>query len=209
LLFLAEVGFSDEMIGLCLSLTLAGDLGITLALTTHADRVGRRKVLSLGAVLMVAAGIAHALSSNFYLTVLAGILGVITPTGNEIGPFVAIEQAALSDITARDEISTMFGWYQFVGASSQAAGAFAAGWSVSALQGAGYSTLAAHQFVILGYAGLGILLGLLYCSLSGSVEASVPPGLTRPARKTLDLGLSSRRSRQIVMQLRSGFGCLV
>ena len=168
LLFLAEVGFSDAAIGLCLTLILAGDLGITLALTTYADRVGRRRVLVLGAALKVAAGVAFALSANFSLTVLAGVLGVITPTGNDIGPFLAIEQAALTDITARGgrgEISTVFGWYQFVGASAQAAGAAAAGWSVSHLQGAGYSTLRAQQAVVLAYAAFGVLLGLLYGSL--------------------------------------------
>ena len=54
-LYLAETGLNEKMIGLLFTLTLAGDAGITLWLTTHADRLGRRKTLLIGALLMVGA----------------------------------------------------------------------------------------------------------------------------------------------------------
>ena len=55
-LYLAALGIPDPQIGLLLSLTLVGDTVISLWLTTHADRVGRRRVLLVGAALMVGAG---------------------------------------------------------------------------------------------------------------------------------------------------------
>ena len=55
-LFLSELGFRDEMIGVCLSAFLCGDLVISLSLTTHADRLGRRKTLQLGGLLKVLPG---------------------------------------------------------------------------------------------------------------------------------------------------------
>src|SRR3954464_14248128 len=52
-LYLAAVGVPAEQIGLLLALTLAGDAVVSLWLTTHADRVGRRRVLVIGAILML------------------------------------------------------------------------------------------------------------------------------------------------------------
>jgi len=190
-----------------LTAILAGDLGITLGLTTHADQFGRRKTLAVGAFLKIVAGLAFALSKQYYITVIAGILGVITPTGNDIGPFIAIEQAALSDImpgTLRGDIAKVFGWYQFCGATAQAAGALVSGWSVATLQGAGFSTYSAFRVVIFAYAAFGGLLLLLYCSLSADVEARPQIGSspTQASTTTLrGLGLSSSRSRRIVLQV--------
>ena len=211
LLYLTKIGFSDEQIGACLSLILAGDLCVTLVLTTYADRVGRRKTLAIGALLKVAAGATFALSTNFYMTVVSGILGVITPTGNDIGPFIAIEQAALADIAPsadRGGMATVFGWYQFIGASSQAAGALIAGWTVSALQVAGTSSVSAQRIVVLAYAFFGVLLFCLYCLLGDSVEprarrdSPVQPAADQGSRSWMpNIGIWSRRSKLVVMQL--------
>jgi len=53
--------------GLLLTLTLIGDTAISLYLTTQADRVGRRRMLIVGALLMAAAGLVFALTRNFFL----------------------------------------------------------------------------------------------------------------------------------------------
>ncbi len=87
-LFLAEIGLSESKIGLLLALTLAGDTVISLALTTRADRWGRRKTLFAGAVLMLLAGAAFVLSANFPVLVIAATIGVISPSGTEVGPFL-------------------------------------------------------------------------------------------------------------------------
>ena len=53
-LYLTGLGLSETQTGLLLSLTLVGDTGISLFLTTRADRIGRRRTLRIGALLMVA-----------------------------------------------------------------------------------------------------------------------------------------------------------
>ena len=53
MLYLAEAGLSETQIGLLLTLTLFGDTIISLWITTHADRLGRRRMLIIGALLMV------------------------------------------------------------------------------------------------------------------------------------------------------------
>ena len=52
-LYLAAIGLDALAIGLVLTLTLIGDTIISLWLTTHADRIGRRRVLVAGSLLMV------------------------------------------------------------------------------------------------------------------------------------------------------------
>ena len=47
-LLFSALEFSDFRIGWFMSLTLAGDVILTLALTLVADKVGRRKTLLLG-----------------------------------------------------------------------------------------------------------------------------------------------------------------
>ncbi len=97
-LYLSDLGFSEARIGLLLSLTLFGDIAVSLLLTTTADRFGRRRTLVIGAVLMLLAGISFAASRNFAVLLLAATIGVISPSGNEVGPFLSVEQAALSQI---------------------------------------------------------------------------------------------------------------
>ncbi len=57
-LHLSAAGFDERRIGLLLTLTLLGDTAVSLAITTRADRAGRRRMLVLGAALMAAAGVA-------------------------------------------------------------------------------------------------------------------------------------------------------
>src|SRR5215813_10134584 len=96
--YLAALGLSASQIGLLLTLTLAGDTIVSILLTTRADRVGRRRVLVAGAILMIAAGLTFAAVRNVWLLLVAGTVGVISPSGNEVGPFLSIEQGVLSHV---------------------------------------------------------------------------------------------------------------
>ena len=128
-LYLVETGFGAFQVGLLLTLTLVGDAAISLWLTTHADRLGHRRVLLAGAGLMVLAGIAFLLSRDMWVLVLTATIGVISPSGNEVGPFLAVEQAALSQTVADRQRTRVFAWYNLAGSFSTASGALAAGCS--------------------------------------------------------------------------------
>lgn len=78
-LFLSSLDVSDEKIGLFMTLTLLGDVVISLVLTIIADGIGRRRMLMFGASMMVASGIVFALSSNYWILVAASVFGVISP----------------------------------------------------------------------------------------------------------------------------------
>lgn len=78
-LYLSSLGTSDARIGLFMTLTLLGDVVISFLLTLIADGLGRRRILILGAALMSASGFIFALSGNYWVLVIASILGVISP----------------------------------------------------------------------------------------------------------------------------------
>ncbi|MBM4424557.1 MAG: MFS transporter [Chloroflexi bacterium] len=197
-LYLAHVGLSEQAIGLLFTLTLAGDAGISLWITTSADRIGRRRMLALGAVLMIVAGAAFVLTNNPILLTLAAIIGVISPSGNEIGPFLSIEQAALSQLLPNERRTQAFAWYNLVGSFATALGALSGGWLAQALQTSGFSPLESYRIVLNGYAMIGALLAAIFLCLSSSVET--PRGHS-PARRTLGL----HDSRGVVLKLSALF----
>ena len=114
-LYLEAIGFDGAEVGLLLGLTLLGDAAISLLLTTRADRFGRRRTLFLGSLLMVGAGIVFAGSTAFPVLLVAATLGVLSPSGNEVGPFLAIEQASLSQLVDARRRTSLFARYQVVG----------------------------------------------------------------------------------------------
>jgi MFS family permease len=170
-LYLAQRGLSEGEIGLLLTLTLAGDAVITLLITTSADRLGRRWMLILGAGLMVIAGIVFSLTGIYILLVATAIIGVISPSGNEIGPFLSIEQAALSQLVPDEKRTQTFAWYNLVGSFATATGALVGGMLAQLLQNTGYTPVNSYQVVLMGYTIIGVLLVGLFLLLSRSVEA--------------------------------------
>lgn len=198
-LYLSEIHITEGQIGHMLSLTLFGDAGISLWITTAADRLGRRKMLLLGSALMLFAGVVFLLTHNPVLLTVAAIIGVISPSGNEIGPFLSIEQAGLAQVVADQERTRVFAWYNLVGSFATATGALAGGWLSSFLQGSGFSELESYRMVLAGYAGAGLLLLFLFLGLSPSIEAPYIP------RKTADTKLGLHKSRQVVFKLSALF----
>jgi MFS family permease len=197
-LYLTRVGFDERTIGLLLSLTLAGDLLISLWMTTRADRIGRRRMLIAGAMLMALAGVVFVSTSFFPLLIVAAIVGVISPSGNEVGPFLPIEQAAISQEVTGPQRTRLFAWYNLIGSIATACGALIAGWAVRWSERAGVGDLAAYRGILVGYAAIGLVMAGGFALVSRNVEAST----AAPGAKLL-LGL--HRSRGIVLRLSTLF----
>jgi len=170
--YLTSSGLSASQTGLLLTLTLVGDTAVSLYLTTHADRLGRRRMLIVGAILMVAAGVTFAWTRDFLLLVIAGTIGVISPSGNEVGPFLPIEQAALAHVVPSDARTAVFAWYTLAGSLATAAGSLCGGVLSQALQRTAATPLASYRVVVLLYAALGAVLALLFTRLSPATEVA-------------------------------------
>lgn len=195
-LYLAQAGLSEKQIGLLFTLTLAGDAGITLWLTTHADRFGRRRTLVIGALLMAGAGIVFIITRNPFLLMVAAIIGVISPSGNEIGPFLSVEQAGLSELLPSARRTQIFAWYNLSGSFATAIGALAGGWLSQALQQGGLPALDSYRAVLAGYALGGIVIAVLFLLVSAAIE--IPKEMLQAASRW-SLGLN--RSRNVVLRL--------
>lgn len=197
--YLTTLGLGAAQVGTLLTLTLAGDTAVSLWLTTRADRLGRRRMLVVGAILMAAAGLAFAATRSFLLLTIAGTIGVISPSGNEVGPFLPIEQAALSQVVPAGERTSVFAWYTLAGSFATALGSLAGGVLSHRLQRADFGAPASYQVIVLVYAALGVLLAGIFSRLSAVVEVATPASADRAAA-----GLG--RSRAIVLKLSGLFG---
>jgi len=165
-LYLVQLGLSQGLVGLLLSLTLIGDAAISLWMTTTADRVGRRRILIVGAGLILFAGIIFAQTDRVVLLLIAAIIGVISPSGYEVGPFLPVEQAALSQIVPDALRTQVFAWYNLVGSFATAAGALCGGALTQLLQQVGVIPLNSYRTVVVLYGVMGALLALLFTRLS-------------------------------------------
>jgi MFS family permease len=199
-LYLSELGFNQVVIGGLLSLTLIGDSVISLIMTTIADRFGRRQILIFGASLMLFAGTLFAFTTSLPLLLIAAIVGVVSPSGHEVGPFLAVEQAALSQTVPDSRRTSIFGWYNLTGSLATALGALTGGGLSGILQNFGTTSVNSYRVVVLAYAAMGVILVLMFMRLSPAIEAPTPNSAPLETR----FGL--HRSRGVVFKLCSLFG---
>ncbi len=209
-LYLSQLGLSEVNIGLLFSLTLLGDTVISLWITTHADRIGRQRMLIAGAALMILATVLFAATRNFYLLLLAAMIGVISPSGNEVGPFLPIEQASLSQMVPDRMRTKVFAWYNLVGSFATALGALAGGGLSQLLQGMGTTPLLSYRMVVLGYGLIGMLLIGLFIRLSPAIEATTENMQGMPATNAVENPAPRRRlglyrSQKVVFRLAALF----
>ena len=198
--YLTSLGLTTSQTGLLLTLTLVGDTAVSLYLTTRADRIGRRRMLIIGAILMGAAGLTFAGTSNFVLLIVAGTIGVISPSGNEVGPFLPIEQAALSQVVPSHARTAVFAWYTLAGSFATATGALCGGLLSQALQTRTIAPLWSYRVVVFLYAAVGALLAFFFTRLSCAAEVSLPrAGAAAPAAMKTRFGIG--RSGHVVLKL--------
>jgi MFS family permease len=196
-LYLDAIGLDPLTIGIVLTMTLIGDTLISLWLTTRADRLGRRRVLIAGSLLMVVAGVVFALTNLLPLLIIAGAIGVISPTGNEVGPFLAIEQAALTQTVPDARRTSTFAWYNLVGYIATATGALGAGLLSQALLDRGFAPADAYRAIVVGYALIGIAMAIGFWRLGDAIEAPPAKVSDDGIRRRLGLG----RSKRVVLKL--------
>jgi len=202
--YLIGLGLRESQTGILLTLTLVGDTVISLFLTTRADQMGRRRVLIVGAILMAAAGLAFACTHSLVFLIVAGTIGVISPSGNEVGPFLSIEQAALAHVVADRSRTEVFAWYTLAGSVATATGALFAGAITGALQTTTLAPVGAYRVVVVLYAVLGVFLAGLFLLLSSAAEVHSPreaSALPMTLKRFFGVGQSHR----VVVKLSSLF----
>jgi MFS family permease len=199
-LYLSAEGLSEQQIGFLLTMALLGDTAISLWITTAADRIGRKRMLIFGSILMAMAGATFALTDNFLWLVIAATLGVLSPSDKEVGPFLSIEQAALAQTVADERRTATFAWYHLVGSITAALGALVGGLACQEFEEIGLAGAGVYRPVVIAYAFVGVLLALSFSMLSGAAEPSQERN-GRTQRRWLGL----HRSRGVVLRLSALF----
>ncbi len=204
-LYLSGIGYAAAEIGVLFSVALAGSAAATLGLALRADRWGRRRTLVISGLLMAASGAAFALHGSFALLVVVAAAGALSPSGQDVGPFQALEQAALSQGLAEPGRVLPYAWYNLAGTFAVALGALVAGVVPTALQRAGWGAIAAQQALLWTFAAIGLALCGLYLCLSPAIEAPVARAAQAPGHRP-DPAPGLHRSRRIVFRLSALFG---
>ncbi|MDQ7843732.1 MAG: MFS transporter [Armatimonadota bacterium] len=203
--YLEQIGVAPWQVGALLTTTLAGSAVLTLGLSAAADRWGRRPMLMASALLMAASGAAFAATARYPLLILASLTGTIGVTSGEVGPFLSLEQATLTQAARPERRNAAFGWYNTVGALSGALGALFAGTPALLQAWLGWSSTAALRVMFVLYAAIGLVGFLLFARLSAAVEVASGSGAAASAR-----GMPARgglgRSRAHVLRLAALFG---
>lgn len=189
-IYLRKIGFSLVQTGTLLSIGVAGSAILALAVSLIAEKVGRRRLLVIFALLSAASGLALILSDSFLLLALFAFLGSITGTAGAgpSGPLFPLEQASLTGTAPPEKRTEVFAVYGIVATVGSAAGALVAGLPGYFENSLGLSETVAYKTIFVSYSLLFLLTALVYSLLSSSVEVC-----TSEQRFTNPFRLPSRR----------------
>ncbi|KAI3336973.1 MFS general substrate transporter [Xylariaceae sp. AK1471] len=170
-IFFSALGVSDNQIGLFMTLTLVGDVFLGTLLSLVADRVGRRRVLMGGSILMVTSGVIFALFENFWILLFGAIVGVISITGGDFGPFRSIEESVLSQLTTHSTRSDVLAWHVSTPLIGSSIGSEVSGRIIHWLQSEkGWSEVDSYHALFWIYAAMGLVNLALVAPLTEACE---------------------------------------
>ncbi|MDC8452501.1 MAG: MFS transporter [Candidatus Nitrosotalea sp.] len=199
-IYLKLIGFGDVAIGLVLTATLVNSVFFNLLSSAYADKFGRRNILVLYAVLMIASSIIFFVTDNYVALVIAALVGTINVTGSEVGAFLSLEQALLpqtvSDIRKRNSI---FAIYNAVGTFAMSAGVLVSGLP-SVLQNYGFDKIGAIKELFLIYAACAVAVLGIYLVLSKNIEVK-----DNVSKSGLSIKNLSPKSRGIIAKMSTLF----
>lgn len=178
--YLDLLGYSPSYIGIFLLAIVASNVLSNILLSRYESRFGRKSFLLLFSGLMVASGLLLSTATSTWLLLFAFLIGNISTTGTESGPFQSIEAGVLPGARALGGVNRVFGIYNVMGYAAASLGALAA-----SIPGYLDNSLTAFHLLYLVYALVGALLFVLYLGL-GDLEASrdgAPRQIRQPSPK--------------------------
>ncbi len=169
------VGADEAMTGVLLGVALLSGAALNITISRYADRFGRRRFLALAGLLMFASGLVLALTRSLEGALAAALLGALTPTAMEVGPFLSLEQAILPQASSAEGRTDAYAWYNLVGSFAAAVGALLTGLAATFAVLLGGDLIAGIHAMFLWYAFTGLLSVALAAALSPAVEAPASP----------------------------------
>jgi MFS family permease len=197
-IYLKSAGYDALFTGIIITATLVSSSFFTFFASLYADRIGRRKILMLFSGLMVIAGLIFALTTDYYLLLLAALIGLINATGVNFGPFISIEQAILPQTSSDKKRNYTFALYQTTGTFAMAGGTLFAKLPEMLQQQYGFDVISSFKPLFFVYVLIGLATIGIYYSLSKLSEVQ-----SEDNRKKVVL---SQETKSIVKRLSILFG---
>lgn len=190
--FLLELGRDESEVGLFMTLTLVGDVALSAWVTRIADGYGRRFILGASSILMLLSGVCFMFCTNYAILLIAAVVGVISPSGDEVGPFRAIEESSVAQITRGTTRSKLFAAQNLAAMLGLSVGSFLGGYLVDVFTEKSGKVMDAYRVVFFGYTMCALLSFVLTAGLSASVELPNPRlALENEARQAFDAEITT------------------
>ncbi|GMF03304.1 unnamed protein product [Ambrosiozyma monospora] len=131
----------------------------------------------IGSILMfLSGGVFASGTSNFTILLVASVLGVISPSGNETGPFKSIEEAVLAKLTPPNHRPEIYAIHWVLAAAGSSIGSLCAGALIQTLTSKyEFSFARAYRTAFIFYCGISVVKATSMLFLSGKCEASYIP----------------------------------
>lgn len=200
-IYLKLIGFNDILIGLVLTATLVNSVFFNIFSSAYADKIGRRKILILYAVLMIISAMVFFVTNNYVALVIAALVGTINVTGSEVGAFLSLEQALLpqtvNDVKKRNSI---FAIYNSVGTFAMSAGVLLSGLPTMLQTHYGFDQVSAMKTLFLIYAACAVASLVMYLALSKNIEVK-----NKNLQSNLSIKNISPKSKNIIAKMSALF----
>jgi MFS family permease len=194
-LFLAEIGLTGQAVGVILAAAMAGNAVFTLVIAVWGDRIGRRRVLVAGSLLMLLAVAIPAAGAQPVLLALVAFTGMVSVTANESTGLVSVDQSILPQAVPDRERTKAFATYGLVAFVASAIGSASLGPLVGLADALGQAGADRFGPTFVAYAAVGLVSAALASRLDRKAELGEP----------LERGFAIRRSRGTVARLSALF----
>jgi MFS family permease len=199
-IYLKLLGFNELLIGVVLTATLVNSVIFNLLASFYADRIGRKKILIIYAILMAISGGIFLITNNYMALIVSALIGTINVTGTEVGAFLSIEQAILpqtvNDIKKRNMI---FSVYNMAGTFAMSAGILLSGLPQIIQKLYGLNQVESIRSLFLFYSICAIIVVGIYFFLSKKIELEVRDD------KITSVSTISPKSKGIIAKISSLF----
>ncbi len=194
-LYLGELGLPEDQIGLVFAAALLGTMALTLVIALRGDRIGRRRLLVAGSLLMLLAVLIPVGRAIPAIIVVVGLTGMIAVNANESTGLHSVDQAILPATVAPRDRTRAFALYSLVAFAATALGSAAIGPVVAAASAVGLQGPDRYAAAFAAYALCGIAAAIFAARLDETAEVG----------ERIERSLAIERSRGVVARLSALF----
>jgi MFS family permease len=173
-LYLAELGLEASAVGAVLGAALLGTMLLTVVIALRGDRIGRRRLLVVGSLLMMLSALIPLVGASPPILVLIALTGMVGVTSNESTGLHAVDQAVLPGTVPAERRTDAFAAYGVVAFVATAIGSLTVGPLVELGTALGLEGAERYAPAFVTYAIAGLVATLAALALDRGAEVGTP-----------------------------------